>query len=97
MNIKHTPGDWWQDENEQYMIYARRSEDQPYSFLLAETCGYNDEREANARLITQAPALLALLQEIVVQHEMGLYKVNPMLVEGSKEVFTKVENQKLNT
>ena len=51
--MTHTPTPWTVSENDATKIYGNRN-DQPYSYMVADTYGYKDEREANAAFIVRA-------------------------------------------
>lgn len=61
---KHTPGPWRLKDNDWTVIEGKREAGVPYLFTLAETLGYKQEREANARLIASAPELLEALKNV---------------------------------
>ena len=56
---KRTPGPWKVSNDDATRINGGG---RPYSIVVAETCGYQGAREANARLIAAAPDLLAALK-----------------------------------
>lgn len=60
----HTPGPW--EVREGCAIYAPKGF-KPYSVRLADCLGYKEEREANARLVAAAPAMLEALREAVAR------------------------------
>ena len=78
MDMKYTPGPWaysrW-DERGETRFYIAQQEGAPYTpnysdvaTLIAETVSLERRaiQEANARLISAAPELLAVLQEVLV-------------------------------
>jgi hypothetical protein len=51
------------------------------------------EEEANARLISAAPDLLAIINEICMQHDMGLNKIEASLYDIAKTTLRKAKGE----
>jgi hypothetical protein len=75
----YTPGPW-NVTGDLATISGTRPGD-PYTFTVAETCGYKEEREANARLIAAAPELLEAIIELSHWAEM-----QPGMPQGTFEI-----------
>lgn len=58
---KHTPGPWFFGEDR---TVIEGSHPGGYSVVVAETFGYKEMREANARLIALAPELLTIVEHL---------------------------------
>jgi hypothetical protein len=85
----HTPGPWKCDlvslkiwANDGNAEIARTSSDVSIS-----------EEEANARLIASAPDLLAILNEVCMQHDMGLNKIETSLYDIAKAALRKAKGE----
>ena len=61
---QHTPGPWRVEQNGRASIIICMRDGKAYSFTIAETFGYKEERESNARLIASAPDLLAACKRV---------------------------------
>jgi hypothetical protein len=54
---------------------------------------YESEKQANARLIAAAPDLLAILNEVCMQHDMGLNKIETSLYDIAKTALRKAKGE----
>ena len=54
---------------------------------------YESEKQANARLIAAAPDLLAILNEVCMQHDMGLNKIEASLYDIAKTALRKAKGE----
>jgi hypothetical protein len=54
---------------------------------------YESEKQANARLIASAPDLLAILNEVCMQHDMGLNKIGTSLYDIAKAALRKAKGE----
>lgn len=70
---QHTPGPWAVTPNDHARVVAPATADRPYSVVVAECPGYQEPREANARLIAEAPTMRDLVQRLAdrLQEEAG--------------------------
>jgi hypothetical protein len=93
---KHTPGPWEVMKNEPTVIRGH-NRDKPYSFSLAETMGYKENREANARLIAAAPDMLDILEQVSDMVIAGSYPDGPCmeryLMEDVRAVIAKAKGE----
>ena len=62
MSLKHTPGPWTVGGPDNSDVLGCRP-GKSYTYPVAQCTGYKEEREANARLIAEAPAMLEALRE----------------------------------
>jgi len=74
MNLKHTQGDWYARDGQIYPTDTGKT-----LALIPYYDKDNEEHEANARLIANAPWLLMALQE-AVDHSV-IYDTPPALIE----------------
>jgi hypothetical protein len=52
-----------------------------------------EEMQANAHLIASAPDLLAILNEVCMQHDMGLNKIEASLYDIAKAAIRKAKGE----
>lgn len=62
---QHTPGPWMVRNGDQ--VVSPANDTRPYSVRVADCYGYKEAREADARLIAAAPAMLAALEGLLSQ------------------------------
>ena len=81
MNAKHTPGPWrlWADEdrpdvNQRVGDYGIGSPN-PDGTRIATVHEYEDDTEANARLMAAAPALLSALEDAATHLDQAAYSL----------------------
>jgi|LakMenEpi03Aug12_release.lakeMendotaPanAssembly.Ray.scaffolds.fasta_scaffold4157269_1 nucleoside phosphorylase len=88
METKHTQGEWFvSNHNNELKVRARNT-------MMGTVCTINtlfeDEAEANAKLIANAPDMLSVLREAV--DHAHVYDTNPALVELFEAVIQKATN-----
>jgi nucleoside phosphorylase len=88
METKHTQGEWFvSNHNNELKVRARNT-------MMGTVCTINtlfeDEAEANAQLIANAPDMLSVLREAV--DHAHVYDTNPALVELFEAVIQKATN-----
>lgn len=88
MKTKHTQGEWFvSNHNNELKVRARNT-------MMGTVCTINtlfeDEAEANAKLIANAPDMLSVLREAV--DHAHVYDTNPALVELFEAVIQKATN-----
>ena len=61
--------------------------------FICKVTGKRERMEANARLIAAAPDLLAILNEVCMQHDMGLNKIGTSLYDIAKTTLRKAKGE----
>jgi hypothetical protein len=78
----HTPGPWELDATWGLIKHGK-----------SEICAIHSGNLANARLIAAAPHLLAILNEVCMQHDMGLNKIETSLYDIAKTALRKAKGE----
>lgn len=87
-NTLHTPGPW------QVSPYGNITSKSLTIARVEQMPGnYESEKQANARLIAAAPDLLAILNEVCMQHDMGLNKIEASLYDIAKTTLRKAKGE----
>jgi hypothetical protein len=85
---QHTPGPW------QVSPYGNITSKSGKIASVEQMPGnYESEKQANARLIASAPHLLAILNEVCMQHDMGLNKIETSLYDIAKTALRKAKGE----
>lgn len=87
-----TPGPWRLAKNSKDTVVGYRKGKDAYTFVVAETCGYQEEREANARLIACAPEMLEMLESIKTLIPMDTFYSDGNGGYTDESVYSKIEN-----
>jgi hypothetical protein len=87
-NTHHTPGPW------QVSPYGNITSKSLTVAKVEQMPGnYESEKQANAHLIAAAPELLAILNEVCMQHDMGLNKIETSLYDIAKTTLRKAKGE----
>jgi hypothetical protein len=87
-NTPHTPGPW------QVSPYGNITSKSLTVAKVEQMPGnYEFEKQANANLIAAAPDLLAILNEVCMQHDMGLNKIEASLYDIAKTTLRKAKGE----
>jgi hypothetical protein len=81
-NTLHTPAPWKHDPTWGIIKYGKN-----------EICALHSGNLANAHLISSAPDLLAILNEVCMQHDMGLNKIEASLYDIAKTALRKAKGE----
>jgi hypothetical protein len=81
-NTLHTPAPWKHDPTWGLIKHGK-----------TEICALHSGNLANARIIAAAPDLLAILNEVCMQHDMGLNKIEASLYDIAKAALRKAKGE----
>ena len=81
-NTLHTPAPWKHDATWGLIKHGK-----------SEICALHSGNIANAHLISAAPDLLAILNEVCMQHDMGLNKIETSLYDIAKTALRKAKGE----
>jgi hypothetical protein len=101
MTARHTPGPWLTQQhcpivplpaNTYTRIYAHRpgQEDMTIGY---KVLGRSEEAEANARLLTAGPALLATLKKVFAHAHEHPEALPPALLDEMRKLITEVKGE----
>ncbi len=87
-NTLHTPAPW------QVSPYGNITSKSGKIASVEQMPGnYESEKLANAHLIASAPDLLAILNEVCIQHDMGLNKIEASLYDIANTTLRKAKGE----
>jgi hypothetical protein len=78
----HTPGPWKHDSTWGIIKHGK-----------TEICALHSGNLANANLIASAPDLLEILNEVCIQHDMGLNKIEASLYDIAIAALRKAKGE----
>jgi hypothetical protein len=94
--MKHTQGNWTVDNNNGTHGVCRIVADKPGTdrvLGIMECCGASPEREANARLISAAPDLLAALEALLWQWDNNDKQLCGMALQDARAAVNNVKGK----